>query len=126
VHLARLRLRALAVQLADGRIPAHERIALLLVEEPGGGELSVKEVVEHTRLSGLPALGYLGTLPADPAAAAVLSGRAGADRRFERGQFMRAAAQIARNAAAAAAAHAAVRAAPAQIAPVPAPDHRYA
>lgn len=95
VHLARLWIRNLAENSGDTRIAAQDRLALLVVDEPAA-QLSVKQVTEQVSVPGHPPLTVLGSLPHDPSAAAVLDGRAPRSARFERGQFMRAAAQIGR------------------------------
>lgn len=102
VHLARLWIRNLADNSGDTRIPAHDRLALLLVDEPGA-TLTPKQIADQIGVPGHPPLTILGSLPHDPSAAAVLDGRATRSNRFERGQFMRTAAHIGRAAAATAA-----------------------
>jgi hypothetical protein len=110
VHLARLWLRTLAEQGTDTGIAAHDRLALLLVDDPSPA-LTGKQVVEHTSPPGQPPLALLGSLPHDAGGAAILSGAAGWSQRFERSQFMRTAADIARNAAVTAANNKTVRSA---------------
>jgi len=110
VHLARLWLRTLAEQATDIGVAASDRLALLLVEEPSAA-LVDKQVVENASLPGQPALSLLGSLPNEPASAAVLGGRAAWTSRFDRSQFMRAATGIARSAASTAATNKTVRSA---------------
>lgn len=98
VHLARLWLRALADQAGDTGVAAHDRLALMLVEDPSPA-FADRQVVEHTSMPGQPPLSLLGSLPHDSGGAAVLGGAAAWTPRFERSQLMRAAAGIARNAA---------------------------
>ena len=102
VHLARLWARSIAENSGDTRTPVKDRLALLVIDEPSA-QLNVKQVAEQVNVPGHPPLTVLGSLPHDPSAAAVLNGRSPRSARFERGQYMRAAAQISRAAAATAA-----------------------